>query len=129
MSEVLQRTIRTMWIMDDMGHSSYGWDAQDDHWVLPMIRRKMAEGFIFWIVRRPPPSFRLQEIRLQRVEDIGENRHIIIRDEDARELFEQGRIGIVTEADDEDIETVRPARTAEEVVANDTIAHRGLRGG
>jgi hypothetical protein len=125
MSEVLAaRTIRIMWMTDEFrGHITWGWDAEHDPWVLPLIRRRMDEGYVFWIVRRNP----LREVQLRRVEDIGENRTIIIQgDELARELFEQGRIGLVTETGDEDLEAIRPARTPEEVVANDTVAHRPL---
>lgn len=126
MSEVLSRT-RTMRMMNNHGHTSFGWDEDDDEWVLPMIRRKMAEGYVFWVVRRPEPDRRLQEVRLRRIEDIGNTRHVIIRDDEARELFEQGHIGLVE--DQENVEVVRTAETAEEVVANDTVAHRPLRGG
>jgi transposase len=130
MSDVLATTIRTMDIMDDRGHTTFGWDASDDAWVLPMIRQKMAQGYTFWIVRRDP----LREVRLERLDDVREMRHVIIRDPVARELFEQGHIGLVTTdndtvTDDADRVTMRRARTAEDAVSNDTVAHRGLRGG
>ena len=124
MPDLNVRSRRVMQVLDQQGHTSFGWDAEDDQWVLPMIRRKMDEGYVFWIVQRRP----LREVQLTRVEDIGENRHVIIRDEVARTLFEQGRIGLAQD-DDVEVETVRRAHTPEEVVANDTVAHRGLRGG
>jgi hypothetical protein len=114
-----------MHIMDANGHTSLGWDAADDEWMLPLIRRKMAEGYVFWIVRRNP----LREVRMERIEDIGETRHVIIRDAQSRELLEQGRIGLVTVDADDDLEVVGRASTAEEVAANDTVSHRPLRGG
>lgn len=119
-------TTRTMALMDATGHTSFGWDETDDTWVLPMIRAKMAEGYVFWIVRRNP----LREVQLERVEDLRDSRHVIIRDAAAQELFEQGRIGLVRgDENEEDHEQVRRARTAEEAVANDTVGHRALRGG
>lgn len=124
MSDVLSR-IRIMDLMDGSGHTSFGWDAEDDAWVIPMIRQKMAEGFVFWIVRRNP----MREVQLQRVEDVQDLRHVIIRDQGARTLFEQGRIGIVGSTGDDEIEAVRRARTPEEVVRNDTLARRGHVGG
>ncbi len=115
---------RVMDLMDESGHTSFGWDPADDAWVLPMIRRKMTEGYVFWIVKRDP----LREVQLHRVDDLGDNRHVIIRDEASRQLFESGRIGLAA-ANDEPVETVRRAETADEVVQNDTVAHRPLRGG
>lgn len=127
MSETMERrAVRIAQFMDDNGHTSLGWDEADDAWVLPMIRAKMEAGFVFWIVKRNP----LREVRLERVEDIGRggDRHVIIRDDASRQLFEQGRIGLVRD-DLDDREVVGRARTAEEVVANDTVAHRALQGG
>lgn len=122
MSEVLQRPVRIMWLMDSRGHTSFGWDPQHDVWVLPLIRRKMDEGYVFWIVRKNP----LREVQLRRVEDIGDSRTILIPDDTARELFEAGRIALVTDQSEEDLEVLRPAATPEEAVANDTVAHRPL---
>lgn len=116
--------VRVLRFMDGQGHTSFGWDPEDDHWVLPMIREKMEQGYVFWVVRRPEPLRRLQEVQLERVEDIGETRNIIIRDDASRRLFEQGRIALFSDSDDEDLERVRRATSAEDVVANDTIASR-----
>lgn len=123
MSDVMSE-VRIMRIMGRSGHLSIGWDEEDDRWMLPLIRKKMDEGYVFWIIRRRP----LREVRLERIEDIGQNRNILVLDDTARELFEQGRIGLVSDIDEDDV-VERRARTAEEVVANDTVAHRPLRGG
>jgi len=125
MSATLNRSIRIMHVMDAAGHTSLGWDVADDEWMLPLIRRKMAEGYVFWIVRRNP----LREVRLERIEDIGDIRHVIIRDAESRELFEQGRIGLVSVDREDDLQVIGRASTAEEVVANDTVSHRPLRAG
>ena len=123
MSEVLERSVRVMWMTDNRGHTTWGWDAEHDPWVLPLIRRKMDEGYVFWIVKRNP----LREVELRRIEEIGDNRTVIIQgDELSRELFEQGRIGLVTDHSQEDLEVLGAATTPEEVVANDTVAHRPL---
>ena len=106
-----------------------GGNVVDDEWVIPMIQRKMDEGWVFWIVQRNP----LREEQLRRVEDIGPNRHVIIRDRAARELFEQGRIGLAdTNADTRrDDQGGRPRRTtsAREAARSDTVAHPPLAGG
>lgn len=117
--------IRVMSMMDSSGDTSFGWDAADDEWVIPMIRAKMAAGYTFWIVERNP----LREVRLERAEALGENRHVIIKDTAARELFEQGRIGLASITEHGEAKTLRRARTPEEAAGNDTVAHRPLRGG
>lgn len=129
MSEVLEkpvslRHIRVMDIMNGEGHSSFGWDERDDEWVIPMIQKKMDEGFVFWIVQRDP----LREVQLQRVEDVRNIRNVIIKDGDSRILFEQGRIGLVAE-DQSEVVRLRRARSAADAASNDTLAHRRPGGG
>ena len=125
MSDVLDRPIRIMYTMDRGGHTSFGWDAEDDDWVLPMIQKKMDEGYVFWIIERRP----LREVELRRIQDIGNNRHLFVHDDASRELFEQGHIGLIEDDPRHDIHTVRPADNAREAVANDTLAHRPHTGG
>lgn len=117
-----QTEVFTMAIMDGTGHTSFGWDASDSDWVIPMIRRKMAEGYVFWIIEHD------RQVRLERVEDLGEHRLVIINEPDAKELFERGKIGIVTDEPDE-VTRRRRARSAEEIARNHTVAHRALTGG
>lgn len=123
MSEVLDRPIITTRFMDGSGHSSWGWDASDDVWVIPLIQQKMDEGYVFWIVEENPH----REIQLRRVQDIGATRRVIIKDTKARELFEQGKIGIVT--DKPEMTAIRRAVNAQEAARNPTVAHRSLGGG
>lgn len=127
MSEVLSK-IYTLDIMDRQGHSSFGWDESEDEWVIPLIQKKMDEGFVFWIVKRNP----LREQQLMRVEDVREGRNVIIRDGDARTLFEQGRIALVSDEHahgEETVERIRTTTSAREAARNDTLAHRRPGGG
>jgi hypothetical protein len=122
------RVIRTCSFLSLDGDNTYGWDANDDQWVIPMIQKKMDEGYSFWIIRRGPT----REVKLRTADEAKLTREIIIKDGDARILFEQGRIGIVSQPvsqRNEEFVRERTARTAEEAAANDTIAHRPARGG
>lgn len=120
--------IRTTSFLSGQGDTTFGWDASDDNWVIPMIQQKMNEGYTFWITRRNP----VREARLRTVSDLGDARQVTIKDDSARQLFEQGRIGIIAAAPGErQAETVleRRADNAREAAENDTIAHRAGRGG
>lgn len=125
MSATTTKMTRVMHLMNESGHTSFGWDPEDDQWVLPMIRLKMAAGFTFWIVRRNP----LREVELKRIEELGDVRNVIIKDQASRELFEAGRIGIATSGDEAELRVSRRAATAEEAVREETVVHRPLRGG
>lgn len=124
---IQQRVIRTLSFLTGDGDNTYGWEPDDDAWVIPMIQRKMDEGYVFWIIRRNP----IRELKLRTADEAKFTRSIIIKDNDARILFEQGRIGLVASGvvDRGDMIREGRARTAEEAVANDTVAHRPSRGG
>jgi hypothetical protein len=110
--------------MGPEGDTSFQWDATDDNWVLPMIRQKMEEGYTFWVIKRNP----LREEEADSADDIGDARTVIIRDTDARRLFEQGHIRMMRPGD-RPVEATTRARNAEQAVAADTVAHAPLRGG
>lgn len=120
--------LRTLSFLTGDGDTTYGWTAADDAWVIPMIQKKMDEGYVFWIVRHNP----LREARLRTAAEAADSRSVIIKDADARQLFEQGRIGIVSQpVRDRQDQTTRERRavTAEEAASSDTVAHRPARGG
>lgn len=148
------KPIRCITFLDASGDTTLGWEPADAEWVLPMIQKKIDEGYSFWILKPGPV---VQKIR--RVSELTANdrREVIVKDTDARILLEQGRIGIVSRpaaappprqgdpaepgdmprararpaaaAAEGERETVGRARTAEEVANNDTVAHKPLRGG
>lgn len=124
-------TIRSMDILDQTGHTALGWEEGDDEWVIPLIRLKMQQGFVFWIVRRAREGTGAREVQLRRVEQIGPTRRVIIKDPDARRLFDQGRIGLHVGPGSSPDEYVfeRRAVTPEEVARNHTVAQRRMAGG
>lgn len=126
--------IRTMSILNGSGDTVIGWTQDNDEWVIPMIQKKMDEGYTFWIVRRQPGLLRrTDEIVLRNpASNALPGREVIMKDDVARILLEQGRIGIVAQpAAGERPEQVieRRAETAREAAGADTVAHRPLRGG
>lgn len=129
MSETLPKSLfRTLSFLSGDGDSTYGWEAKDDVWVIPMIQKKMDEGYVFWIIKRNP----FREAKLRHAEEAKDTRNVIIKDADARILFEQGRIGLVMNPVAERTEEVtreRRARSAEEAASHDTVAHQQARGG
>lgn len=125
-----QPAIRTLDFLDQTGHTAFGWDAADDEWVLPLIQSKMDQGYNFWIVKPKRLGNGVTERQIRKVSQVGPTRRVMIHDEDARKLFEGGRIGMHVKARAEDDYVFeRRARTAREAVENDTIAHRAPRGG
>jgi hypothetical protein len=124
MSETMAPPIRTLSFLTGDGDNTYGWEEKDDEWVIPMIQKKMDEGYVFWIVRRPAEA----AVRLRQARDALPLRSILIKDDASRILFEQGRISMVSQ-DSAEVVRERLATSAADAAANDTVAHRRPAGG
>ncbi len=127
----LSPEVRLMISLDQSGHSVFGWDAADDDWVIPLIRRKMEQGYTFYGVRQIITGG-TRERRLTRVEQIGPTRRVLVHDEDAQKLFNEGRIGLHVEpAGAGEFVFERGARITDPAQAarEDTVAMRPARGG
>lgn len=110
----------------EVGDVTLGWEASNDEDVRTIIQKKLDEGFVFFIAPSDHPE---QHLRVRKFEQIGDRRQVIIPDRDFHELFVEGKIVVVGQPITSD--TARPvagperARTADAVMANNTVAHRG----
>lgn len=109
--------------MGEEGHLTWAWDEQNHERVVGIIQRMMDDGYVFWIVKRDP----LREEELEDIEDLTNNRHVVIKDDDFRELVEAGVL--YRTRDDATLTQERRTEDAREAAVNDTVAHRPLRGG
>lgn len=113
------------------GHTSFGWDADSDEWVLPLIAQKLKEGYVFRRVEKTTfaglPLTR--KVKVEKVEDIGDSRTVLIHDKEARKLFEDGRIKLVREREEGSYVAGKIVKDPEEIAKTDTIAHRQAVGG
>lgn len=126
MLDAAQKTTRRrMAMMDESGHMTWSWDEANDEQVIPAIQRLMDNGYVFWIVRRDP--LREDELEADEINELRENRHIIIKNEDFAELMRAGVMRLTN--DDADLTRERRATDAADAAANDTVAHRPLRAG
>jgi hypothetical protein len=115
------------------GHFTFAWDAENDSEVEAQIRRKMDQGVVFRILRRGPFSGAQHQV-IRSVEEITDDRKVVIADADVAAFFAAGvaRHASTDPFDEDDITEAPPAtraRTPREVRQNETIAHRPLAGG
>lgn len=112
-----------MAVMDESGHVTWSWEEENHERIVSVIQRMMDDGYVFWIVKRNP----LREEELEDIEDLATNRHVIIKDDDFRELAEAGVL--YRTRDEATLTQERRTTDAHEAAVNDTVAHRPLRGG
>lgn len=124
--------VRLSFTLDQTGHTVFGWDAENDDWVIPLIRRKMEQGFTFYAVRIVGRGPGTRERRLTKVEQIGPTRRVLVHDPDAQKLFNEGRIGLRVEPAGENefvFERGRRITDPDEAAREDTMSMRASRGG
>ncbi len=117
---------RTMNLLNQTGDITIGWGEGDDVHMLPMIEEKLRQGYSFFIVKGE------DEVRLKRVDQIGDVRKVVLSDKEAERLFAAGRVGLVEKAKGAVrgvVDTIRRSTTAEEIVRHDTVAMRPMAGG
>ena len=121
---------RTMTLMNQTGDITIGWGEDNDTAMRAMVEQKLAEGYTFFLVQGE------QQVKLRTITDLGEARQVVMADRDAETLFAAGKVGLVERvggminaAADRVIDTIRRAKTVEEIVRGDTVAMRPMRGG
>ena len=115
-----------MTFLDRSGHISISWSKDDDDIILPMIQEKIDQGCRFFITK----GITRRKKQIIHVNELNGRRNVILSDENLNNLLSQATTIRVDHVEhDRDIETIRVARTATEVVNNDTVVTRQMYGG
>lgn len=121
--------MKSMILLDTTGDTTIVWDEDTEDALLPIIKKKMDAGVIFYVLKpRVLSILPPKKVRAKKVADIRKAGAVVIHDSDLNALFEKGAIHTI-KSDNDNIVTVRKAKTARDVVSNDTVAIRPARGG
>lgn len=125
--------MRTMTLFDESGDTSVAWDNEHDFEMKKIIEKKMKEGITFYIVK-PRFGGLLGESKkkLTNVSQIRENK-VTVHDKDMMKFFGvsgSGKMILNSTSDEEDtVEYVKQADSAEEVSQNHSVGVRPVRAG
>ncbi len=120
--------IRSMTFLDQSGDTSIIWDEDTDEKMLAIIEAKMAEGFVFFIVKPSRiPFMPPRQVRAKSINDVRDAGSVLIRDEALEQLFRAG--DIATTKSDDSLTPIRKAANANEVITQHSVAIRPARGG
>lgn len=121
--------LRALTMLNDAGDETIVWTEESDGTMREVIEKKMAEGVAFFIIE--PRAFGLlPPIRrpVETIDEAMEARAISMRDEDFRALI-LGGSAQVTKTPAKKINTVRRAETADDVVKNQSVGVKPMKGG
>lgn len=116
--------------LDDTGDTTIMWDEKTNPQMEKIIRQKIEEGFTFFIVEpRILPFLPPKKVKAT-LEDIKESGMVVVKDEDIHKLFTKGDVQIEHHKDDA-VKTItkKVSRVASEIVSNQSIALRPVKGG
>lgn len=120
--------MKTMRLLNKDGDRVLVWDKKDDESMLEFVKKKMSQGYTFFIVdKNIEPGTEIWK-PLSKSEDAKSTRRLSMHDPDAKDLVESGKAG-VARGSAKEIKTVGVARKAEDVVKNDTVAVAARTGG
>lgn len=119
-------------ILGDEGDIILQWNKNDHDAMKKFIQEQMDKGYSFFIVKKNAFGLIRRDAKLLSSEQLKPGVEIKIKDKDAMNAFMSGAAHIVKGAKDKissSIETIKKCTTADEVMNNDTIAMKPLRGG
>lgn len=119
--------MRTITFLNQSGDITIEWDEARDDQMRAVIRKKMDEGVTFFIVKEIDNREWVSKIR--DINEISDSK-VRIYDADLEKMFSENSNGLrVTRHEIAEIDTVKKAETPDEVVQNNSVAVRPLRGG
>lgn len=118
--------------MDETGDSSLTWDEDTAEKMIPIIERRMAEGFKFFILEDQPGDVPARKIELKDPEQLKGVSSVIVKDEDLMSLLTAGTVSLAPPLPaTRPVNTARRARTPKEVVSSKApiVGVKAARGG
>jgi hypothetical protein len=122
-------TLRAMTILNDRGDQTIVWDESSDEFWIEVIRKKMAEGIVFFAIE--PRFFGLlppRKTALKTAEESLKHRAVTLSDQDMARLIADGK-GDVVRTPDAPAQTVRKVTDPVEAAKTETVAVKPMRGG
>lgn len=121
--------VGTMTLFNETGDITIAWDDSNTDLIKEKIKKKLEEGYTFFIVKKR--FFGIFETK-EKLIDAGvlkKGDKILVKDKEIEELFSKGAVGLINNKENIEFETDRRTANVNEIIENDTIALRPLRGG
>lgn len=129
---------RSLTFLNESGDVIIGWDESTDDKMLELIKKKMSEGMVFFIVK--PRILNMLPPMKEELKNPYEafiNRHITVHDDDFQQLIAQGAAATFKRAEVKQTgkkpsiieQGIKMAKSATEVVQNHTVGVRPRAGG
>ena len=122
---------RSLSLLDGTGDTTVTWDEDTDEKMLGIIEERMKQGFVFYILK-PVKFLKINSFRKTKAKSIDEVKEagsVIIKDDDLAKLFVSGDIGVAKTPTDDQMQNMRRAANANDVVENQSVGVRPAKGG
>ena len=118
----------SMILLNETGDVTIEWSDEHEESMRALIEKKLSEGYSFFILEKR--FFGLMETK-QKVTDIDQiqkGTKLLLRDEDAIRLFNDGKVKVKKNRSKE-LSTSKRSSDVDEILNNDSIAVRPVAGG
>lgn len=130
-------------LLNSSGDVTVTWDDADEAGILALVEKKMKEGYRFFILKPRKVLPGDKKIRAESVEEVKNAGHVVIPDKLMKEVFKSqlgdtdveqavaaGHARLATpESKGGTVDSVRRAKSAQDVVKNQSMAVRPVMGG
>lgn len=120
--------MRNLVLLNESGDSVLSWTPDMDEEVKEIIQKKMNEGVTFFIVESKFFGLLKTKKKINNVREL-EGRSVSIRDEDFATVVLDGKVNVNKRQESGEMKVLTIAQTASEVIQNDCVAVKPMRGG
>ena len=125
------------------GDITISWDDTNKESVLALVEQKMKEGYAFFILKPRPLGLGVRKTRAKSIKAIAKAGNVVVPDDEFQRMrarpkvddpaieaaLNQGAVHLVNGEKETEFDTTKRAKTAAEVVENQTVAVRRVVGG
>lgn len=113
----------SMILLNESGDITIEWSDQYEKEMKELIKKKIAEGYTFFILK----SFLgfQRKVKLVSAEDLSPGARLVLHDEDAVRLFQEGKIKAGS-TEQRQFEVAKSSKDAGEIAKSDSLAVRPI---
>ena len=126
---MLRKVKGTLTLLNETGDIELVWSDEHEESMRALIEKKIREGYSFFIVERKLFGCIERHKLVKDISEIKKGTKLLLKDEDAVRLFEEGKIGAKVNKSKRNIEARKRTKDVDEILNSDTLAVRPIAGG
>ena len=119
----------SMILLNESGDIEIIWSDEHEESMRELIEKKLKEGYSFFILEKKFWGLVECKEKVISMDQIQKGSKLLLRDEDAVRLFNDGKIKVKKSKEKRELNTTKRSKDVDEILKSDTVAVRPVAGG